>query len=390
MSLRKEELIKVLDEMPYAIGFPSKYYHDQNIFQLEMDHLFSKSWLCVARSEDFEKPGDFLVREFGSESIIIIRGEDNKLRAFHNFCRHRGSKLFTDKKGSTKIIQCPYHAWTYTLSGKLVGAPNMERSKVFEKEKYSLVPIKLEEWGGFVFINLDPSSPPLQEWLSGFINLWSRFDFSRLRRGGRLVYDVATNWKMLCENYQECYHCPPVHPLLNKITPYNTAKKISHLSFKEGKHYSASYMEFAGDYTSMTKTGYTKRPLIKGMTSEDKRRIYDSLVIPNMFFSLHPDYLMIHTVWPISVDRSLIECDFYFEPEAIADPSFDPSDAMEAWDEINKQDWNVCELSFKGTTSRFYVPGPYADNESGVHGFDKYMAQFYESFLDSLNGKARE
>jgi len=106
-------------------------------------------------------------------------------------------------------------------------------------------------------------------------------------------------------------------------------------------------MEFAGDYTSMTKTGYTKRPLIKGMTSEDKRRIYYSLVIPNMFFSLHPDYLMIHTVWPISVDRSLIECDFYFEPEAIADPSFDPSDAMEAWDEINKQDWNVCELSSK-------------------------------------------
>jgi Rieske 2Fe-2S family protein len=168
-----------------------------------------------------------------------------------------------------------------------------------------------------------------------------------------MSYEVEANWKVLVENFSECYHCAPVHPSLNRLTPYLSGDNDARFS-DQGTHslFSGGFMEFAQDFQSMTRTGYTNRPLVPGMTPTDRRRVYYYVVFPNLFFSLHPDYLMIHRGWPVSPSHSRIENEFYFTAEAMAAPGFDPSDAAGLWDEINRQDWAVCELAQEGMGSR--------------------------------------
>jgi len=356
---------------------PPVVYHDDEIFKLELERFFSKMWLCAAREEDLQKAGDYLVRNVGGLSFFLIRGKDGSIRAFHNFCRHRGAKLITEEKGNKRVIQCPYHAWTYSTEGSLLGAPDMEGVSWFKKEDYPLIPLKVEIWGGFVFVNTDEKAPPLQSVLEDFFKQHEHLPIAELKRGGKLVYDVKANWKIIAENYSECYHCPSVHPTLNRITPYDyeTNEILVYFDWDSNRPYWRDYMCFAKDYNSMTLTGYTKRPPIRGTKESDRRKVFYSHIFPNMFFSLHPDYLMVHTLWPVNKDRTLIECDFYFDPPAMADPSFDPSDAIQVWDEINRQDWEVCELTHEGTSSIFAKPGVISKHEEIISSFNLFVAK---------------
>jgi Rieske 2Fe-2S family protein len=370
-----EETVAVRKPLERASTLPRWFYHDPSIYELEVERFLTRMWLCTGREEDVANPGDFLVRDIGNESVILVRGQDGRVRAFHNVCRHRGTRLVEDSGCSkTKAFQCEYHTWTYGLDGKLLGAPLMDNVQDFDRAEYGLLPLATETWGGFVFINLDPGAQPLHQSLGAFMDKWKRFPLSELRRGGRLEYDIAANWKILCENYSECYHCAPVHPDLNRITRYDSGENDTYMSRNKLGPYSGGYMAFTGDYTSMTLSGYSKRPPIRGGTEEDRRRIYYYLVFPNMFFSLDPDYLMVHTIWPQGPERSRVECDFYFDPPAMADPSFDPTDVTEMWDRINRQDWRVCELTHRGTASKYARAGRYSETEDLVHDFDAFIA----------------
>lgn len=357
-----------------ASNLPRYYYHDPRVYEKEIDRFFTRMWLFAGREEEIPKPGDYIVRNIGAESVVIVRGQDHKVRAFHNFCRHRGTRLLSDPRGSTGgAIQCDYHAWTYGLDGSLLGAPHMDLTEGFDRADYPLLPVRLERWQGFLAINLSLDAPTLREALGNFLDKWKGFHLDELRRGGSLVYDLPINWKILEENYSECYHCAPIHPELNRITRYDSGKNYDYLT--HGKLYSGGYMEFNGDYTSMTLSGYSKRPPIRGFPKDELRRLYYFLVFPNMFFSLDPDYLMVHLIWPDGPERSIVECDFYFDPPAMGDPSFDPSDAVQMWDTINRQDWHVCEKTHRGTASRFNVPGRFSNQENLVHDFDKFIVE---------------
>lgn len=357
-------------------GLPARFYHDAEFFEAEVDKFFSKMWFYVGREEDLPQTGDYLVREVGGSSFFVIRTEVGEVKGFHNFCRHRCAKLLADTGSAKRIIQCPYHAWSYSLEGKLVGAPNMDSLEGFDSAEYGLVPLRVAAWKGFLFASLGEPSTPLSEAHKEFFELCEHLALEELRRGGRLEYNVEANWKIIAENYSECYHCPPVHPSLNRITPYYTASgSITRLDWEKGCANACGYMSFAGDYNSMTVTGYTNRPPLRGTRDEDTRRIYYTLLFPNMFFSLHPDYLMVHALWPVNQNTTRILCDFYFEPSVVSNAAFDPRDAVGIWDEINKQDWSVCELTHQGTSSKFAVQGPYAKNERRVHDFDVFVVK---------------
>jgi Rieske 2Fe-2S family protein len=355
------------------IGLPRDYYHDESVFEKEKELFFERMWLLAAREEDLRGVGDYVVREIAGESFFLVRGRDNKIRAYHNVCRHRGSQLLMEKGTVGSVIQCPYHAWSYDLDGKLVGVPEHHRFERLEKEKLGLFQLKVDVWDGFVFVNMNRESQSFQEVFSDFSKMWEHLNLGELRRASKLVYDVKANWKIIVENYSECYHCLPVHPKLNKITPFGGSSRTEYLSWAENRLFSGGFMVFADGYTSMTTSGTTKRSPIKGTRQEDLRRIYYYLLVPNMFFSLHPDYLMVHTLWPKNKDETRIECDFYFAEEEKAKPQFDPSDAVEVWDEINRQDWMVCEAAHKGTGSSFYQPGPMPENEDQVWNFDQFV-----------------
>ncbi len=352
-------------------------YWDPSVLRTELDRLFYRNWLCVGREEELARPGDFVTREVGLESVLLVRATDGRARGFYNLCRHRGTRLVEMSHGeAARSFLCPYHAWSYDLEGRLIGAPHMPGTEEFDRAEYGLHPVRVASAGGFLWANLDPGGPDFATALGPFLAKFERLPLADLRRGAHQEYEVEANWKILVENFSECYHCAPVHPGLNRITPYLSGANDATFHPPRGRSlFAGGYMELTRDYQSMTRTGYTDRPRLPGVRAEDARRIYYYVVFPNLFFSLHPDYLMVHRCWPVSPTHSRVENDFYFAPATVAAPGFDPSDAVGMWDEINRQDWHVCELAQAGMSSRAWTGGRYSSKETLVRDFDAFVRE---------------
>ncbi|HEX9426800.1 MAG TPA: aromatic ring-hydroxylating dioxygenase subunit alpha [Candidatus Polarisedimenticolia bacterium] len=365
------DLASVRLPLQEASTLPGRMYHDPAIYAEEIRKIFSQMWLCVGREEDIAKPGDYLTRSIGDESVIIMRDARGQVNAFYNVCRHRGSRLLSEPCGQgLSSLQCPYHAWTYELDGSLRGAPHMEDAKNFDKKNFALNQVRLDQWDGFLFINLDPKAAPLRDFLGEMATRFSRFGMGSLRRGKRINYTVDTNWKMLAENYSECYHCFLIHPELNRVSHYLSGSMDLDTPAAVG-----GYMELREDeFNTMTLSGRTPRPPLPTIDAEDQRRVHYYIVYPNLLLSLHPDYVMTHTVWPSGPGRSEVTCEFLFDAREVAKPGFDPSDAVDFWDLTNKQDWKACELAFEGTRSKGYERGRLSSLEWMVNIFDRFVA----------------
>lgn len=352
---------------------PPRVFHDPAVFAYEMDNWYAGGWVSVGREEDALTAGQYFLAVVAGENMIVVRGNDGVLRAFYNVCRHRGATLVEEECGTTPRFQCPYHAWIYDLEGRLRTPRHTELLRDFDPAEWGLVETRCDTWQGIVYLDLSGSAPPLHVWLGDVVPQFARFDLGALRRARRIDYDVKANWKALIENYEECYHCPGVHPQLNKITPYNMG---SYLPWQGP--FIGSYMDVLPEYETLSLTGESAgRPAIPGMTAEDEHRVYYFAVWPNQLLSLHPDYLMLHWLVPMAPDRTLVRCEWYFDPAEMAKPDFDPSDAIDFWDLTNRQDWHVCELQQRGTKSRAYTAGRYSAIESSVHGFDLLVADRY-------------
>jgi Rieske 2Fe-2S family protein len=352
---------------------PARVYHDQAVFDYEREAWFARDWVCVGREEDTLPTGAYFLTHLAGENIVVVRGDDGELRAFFNVCRHRGATIVEEACGELVRFQCPYHAWIYDLRGRLRPPRHTELLENFDPAELGLVPVRLATWQGYVFLTLSAEAPSLLDYLVDMPRHFTRFDLGRLRRARAITYDVAANWKALVENYEECYHCPGVHPQLNRITPYNLGDLLPGTG-----PYQGSWMEVIGDFETLsTDGGRHGRPPLPGMEEADLKRVYYFVLWPNLLISLHPDYLMTHWVWPIAPDRTKVVCEWAFDPVAMAQPGFDPSDAIEFWDLTNLQDWHVCELQQAGTRSRAYTPGRYSGIEGSVHGFDLMVADRY-------------
>jgi glycine betaine catabolism A len=364
-----------------AKSLPQKYFLSPEIFAEEQKRIFSKEWLLVGHQSQVAKPGDYLVIEVASESLIVLRDSKFEIRSFYNVCRHRGTRLKEDACGHASVIQCPYHAWTYGLDGRLLGAPHMDEVHGFDKADYSLKPMNLALWEGFIFVNLAKAPrqseavtkqgghSSLEKWFAPLNGKFSSWNMSILRPAKRIEYDVAANWKLMFENYSECYHCPGVHPMLSKVSPYDSAENDlaegpflgGFMKINKGKSLSMSGNACAVEINREAKAG-----------EEEKHRVFYYSIFPNTLLSLHPEYVMVHQLWPKSPGRTMIICDWFFHPEAFDRQDFRPDDAIEFWDITNKQDWHVCELSQQGVTSRAYEPGPYSSRESIPAAWDEY------------------
>ena len=357
-----------------AKSLAQRYFVSPEIFAQEQRKIFSEQWILVGHQSQIPKGGDYFISEVGGESLIVVRDQRSAIRGFYNGCRHRGTRLREDPSGHVSAIQCPYHAWTYGLDGRLIGAPHMDGVPGFDKADYSLHPVNLGLWAGFIFVNLASASTSpsdrdymsLEEWLA---QLAGKFpNLPKLRSAKRIDYNVQTNWKLIFENYSECYHCPGVHPTLSKLSPYDSAEN----DLTEGPFLGGFMRITKGN--SLTMSGKSCAVPIGDFREFD--RIFYYSIFPNMLLSLHPDYSMVHQLRPLSPDRTLILCDWCFNPEAFEREDFKPDDAIEFWDMTNKQDWHVCELSQQGIASRAYKPGPYSPRESIPAAWDRYYLRF--------------
>jgi Rieske 2Fe-2S family protein len=321
-------------------------------------------------------PGDYLLRDIAGESVIVLRDRSGVLRAFFNTCRHRGTRLCEAATGSLSgSIQCPYHAWTYGLDGRLLGAPHMQDVADFDKAQFGLHAAHVAEHEGFVFVNIDGNPVPFAESFAPMAERMSRFGLSRLVSVRQATYEVAANWKLVFQNYSECLHCPVIHPELAAVLPYQSgANDLVEGAFLGG------YMEITEPHVSATMSGRACGvPVNASLAAEDLRRAFYYSVMPNMLLSMHRDYVNYYVITPLAVDRTRVETEWLFAPESLEQDGFNPQDAFEFWDVTNRQDWHIVEQSQLGVSSRRYVPGPYSPRESIPAAWDREYLRMMQS-----------
>ncbi len=355
-----------------APPLPGRYYTSPEVFARERERIFSRRWVCVGRSSELARPGDYLCPLVSGESVIVIRGKDARTRAFYNVCRHRGTRICSEERGHVAGgLTCPYHGWTYGLDGALLGAPLMGEVAWFEKADYPLHPAALEEWEGFLFVNLESrAAPGLGEALGPLAGRFAPWRLPELQTARRIEYDVKTNWKLVFQNFSECYHCPPVHPALARISHYRSGAN----DLREGGLL-GGYMAINEGTESLTLSGRHCGAPISDLPAEELRRVYYYSIFPSLFLTIQADFVMATRLEPLAVDRTKITAEWLFSPETAAAPGFDPSDGVELWDLTNRQDWRMCELAQEGVSSRAYRPGLYSADESLLAAFDKeYLA----------------
>jgi Rieske 2Fe-2S family protein len=346
---------------------PREHFTSEEIFQREHERIFGRHWLLAGHLSQLPAAGSYFTWEVGRESVLVLRDGEGAVRAFHNHCRHRGTRLCAEQQGTLgHAIQCPYHAWTYGLDGALRAAPNMQGVAGFDRSDWPLHGVALAEWRGFLFVNLAAEPVPFAQALVPLQGKFEHWPLPELRSVHQTVYEVDSNWKLFFHNYSECYHCPTVHPHLNKLTPYrNTENDLDEGPVLGGP------MWMSDPEGSMTMTGRRCAAPFPGLSAEERGRVYYYTLFPSAFLSFHPDYVLVHRAQPLAIGRTRILCDWLFHPSAIAEPGFDPQPAIDFWDLTNRQDWELCRNAFLGVTSRAWEPGPYADLESQLAAFDR-------------------
>ncbi len=353
---------------------PGRFYTSAEVYALELERIFYRRWLCMGRSDQIPNPGDFALRTVGQESILLVRDQKGQANAFYNLCRHRGTRLCELDNGKfPATIQCPYHAWTYNLRGELIGAPMMDEVAGFHKQDYPLHEIQVAEWEGFLFASLASEPEPFEQAFAPFLGKFSAWSLTELRTYRRIEYHVQANWKLIVQNYSECYHCPLIHPDLARKSPYRSGQN----DLFEGS-FLGGFMELDDEVGSLTMSGRACAAPIGAVAGADLGRVYYYAVFPSMLLSLHPDYVMFHTLWPLSSGETRIFCEWLFAPGTGDADTFDPDDAVRFWDMTNRQDWHVCELSQLGVSSRAYAPGVYSPAESLLAAFDRELLRSLE------------
>jgi glycine betaine catabolism A len=349
-------------------ALPREHYVDPATHAVERSRVLLREWTCVGRLDELGlaldgvlRPGRLALVDLLGEAVVVTVDASSSLHAHANVCRHRGSQLVPvvgelPEACDAKAIRCGYHSWTYGLDGRLIHAPHTEDIADFEPSSFSLHPVGAAEWGGFLWLHGDPGSAgPLGESLGPVVERVRRYPLDRLVVGRRLTYDVAANWKVIAENYNECYHCGPVHPELCRLVPA-FAGGGSDLDWEDG----IPHREGAWTFTT---SGTSTRQPFPDLDEAERVRHKGELVYPNLLLSLSADHVAAFVLTPVAVDRTRIVCDLLFAPEETARADFDPSDASDFWDLVNRQDWAVCESVQRGMSSRSYTGGWYAPME---------------------------
>lgn len=393
-------------QVPLERSLPGPSYTSEAEFIRERDRVLLPGWFCVGRDESLAEPGCYLTADVCGESIIVTRADDGGLAGYYNLCRHRGSRLvptagcqapsgpatagpaMAGPVASGRFpgsVRCPYHAWTYALDGTLRAAPFLPALRE-HRAALSLHRVDVATWAGFVFARLEPPgrdaarrvtgpataapataapADSLEATLGEIPARTAVYPLADLRSGARLRYDVAANWKVILENYNECYHCGPVHPELCELVP-DFRRDGGDVDWAAG-------IPHRPGATTFTSTGTTRRAPFPGLPEAARTRHFGELVLPNLMISLSADHVTAFTVWPRSAGATTVLCDFLFHPAELARPDFDPADAVGFWDLVNRQDWSICEQVQDGMGSRRFSVGYLAPMEQPSADIGRYV-----------------
>ncbi|MDA2891608.1 aromatic ring-hydroxylating dioxygenase subunit alpha [Mycolicibacterium sp. BiH015] len=357
---------------------PREAYVDPAVFDWEQRHIFS-GWTCVGHASDLAAVGAQRAIGNGANGILLVRGED-RIRAFANTCRHRGHELLACNATSRgRSIVCPYHAWSYRLDGTLRNAPGFGDVGGFAAGEFGLAELRMENWHGWLFVDASGEDAEFSQHVAGLEDVVGPYRPEDLTIVARHSYELATNWKVIAENYQECYHCASIHPELSRISPPTSGENID----LEGS-WMGGWMAIVDGAETMSLTGKSGGVAIEGLSEHELRSVMYLVGYPNLLVSLHPDYVMTHLMTPLAADRTHVECAWAFPKDVAAQKDFDPSYAVDFWDLTNRQDWAACESVQRGLSSPHAEPGPLAPDEDGVYAFVTRVAKAYAGRADRV------
>jgi phenylpropionate dioxygenase-like ring-hydroxylating dioxygenase large terminal subunit len=360
-----------------ASSLPASLYTSEQTYSEELENIFYSQFLLICHVDQIRNVGDIFVQQIGAKSILIVHSSDKTYSAFYNVCRHRGTQLL-EKAGMHPLIQCGYHAWTYRLDGTLAGCPDMEETVGFDKKDYPLLPVRVKVWAGLVFVNLDPSTGSLESYLGDFPTRFSKYQMEKLRYVGNIgTYDIACNWKVYMENFNECYHCSVVHPeTLGKYAkqhiPFSPKEihgpySMYYFDDREGAGATADLGSLAGARSDHSSTSESRAPTqVNDFTDDDLHRIYLPTIFPNTGMAVCPDYVVLYQCWPDGVSRSKVHLEF-FSPESLS--KVDRKETMSALDLINLQDKKIVEATQKGLSTGVFEGGRFSVWEKSVYHF---------------------
>lgn len=358
-------------------------YTSPEVFALEKKNIFQKSWLFVDYEYKVAEPGQYITTKVEGENILITRGKDNVLRAFLNVCRHRGATLCSEPSGKAGIFVCPYHSWSYGLDGSLAGVPKSSecREHLVNNDTYGLEKVHLQTWHGMIWLNFSENPEPLDEQINkqiierfGELDTIARYQIEDLRVAHTKEYVVKANWKLIVENFQECYHCSAIHPELTAALPEFRSGVGTQNSVGLGATFNENLEAFSI-------SGKRTRPKLKGLLPEDDRIYYGMTIVPHVFINLTPDHVITHRIIPLDQDTSIVICDWLFDPEEMAKPDFEPMDAVELFHRVNEQDFEACQWCHENMSSKAYKNGGI------LVPIENHVSKFYNYILQSIGMK---
>jgi Rieske 2Fe-2S family protein len=341
---------------------PAEAYTSDDVLAWERRHLFAGTWTCLGRVDDLfpDERTNQRALVIGDIGCLVVREKD-ALRMFANTCRHRGHELLPEgETAGRRAISCPYHAWTYSLGGELKGAPGFKDVPGFDTSEHGLVELPVTVWHGWVFGHAlhplgSPEVPAFDTHLGDLAGILAPYDAGQLVVADRHTYEIAANWKVIAENYHECYHCPSIHPELCEVSAPDSGDNYD----LPGSWVGGSMLLREGMAT-MSMTGELAAAPLPTAPTHTVEYVH---LLPNLLVSAHPDYVMTHRIVPLAPGRTWIECSWLTLPESAEGKA---AGAVEFWDITNRQDWGACESVQRGLESPHFRPGPFAPNEDAV------------------------
>jgi choline monooxygenase len=361
MSESPEQILATYNEcssLAEASTIPALWYCDSRIADLERLNVFSRTWQLVARTDQLNQPGDFVSAQVAGEPLIVVRGGDGVLRAFFNVCRHHAAAVVTQACGQASILQCPYHGWKYGLDGSLKGTPEFEGVQNFDRGENGLVPVRVEAWECFVFVNLDPGAASLQDFLAGLIGRIGPLGIRNLHYFDRRTYEIHCNWKVFVDNYLDGgYHVPYLHKGLSSVLDY--------------KQYT---IECEDRYCLQSSPMVTSDEDAATAATRKGDRAWYFWQYPNLMINCYEGYMDTNYVIPLDADHCRVIFDFYFSDVGEAHREHNRQ-SVEVGNRVQDEDLGICEDVQRGLKSRAYKAGRLSvRREAGEHLFHRLLA----------------
>jgi phenylpropionate dioxygenase-like ring-hydroxylating dioxygenase large terminal subunit len=350
-----------------ASTLPPWAYTSEEFYRREVETIWMKEWNFFGRADRIPDPGDYFAVDFVGVPIIIVRGKDGEVRAFSNSCRHRGAAMLRGE-GNCNAIRCPYHSWAYDFEGKLIVAPEMEETKDFRMEDFPLIPLRLELWAGFIFVNFDDKAGPLKEHLGSLPEVLSSYGYEDMRCVRLKEYAIESNWKIYVENAMEAYHVSTVHR-----STLSRQKGVFPTVVPATGEWMALHKEHEGTRALLTgDTGFPRIPTLAGTAAKGS---YYPLIFPSTMFGSTVDCMWWLELQPISASKTKLVVGSCFPEQVTKRPDFEEvvQRYYKRWDISIPEDNDISALQQIGLASPLSKPGRLSHAEPLVHVFNNWV-----------------